>query len=157
MVLNIARAACVSALALLWTVSAGGQGRSGLAMTGQSRPLLYGFALECVDCQPGEGARGRGGNSAPGWTYTSFPRVVELAPGSAAEKAGIKPGDLLLSVDGMSMTTPTGAQRFANGTAGTVVRLVFERSAKAFEVPLLLGAPLSNGGAAGQPTKIING
>src|SRR4051812_220636 len=115
MVLNISRGARVTALTLMICGSAAAaQGRTtwSLPATPNARPLVFGFALECVDCQPGEGQRGRGGGGgAPAvMSYRSFPRVSGVVPGSAAEQAGIRIGDILLSVEGLSVLAEAGAQ-----------------------------------------------
>jgi len=103
------------------------------------RPMLFGFALGCLNCQPGERPRGRGG-APPVVSYRSFPQVLSVAPGSAAEQAGIKEGDILQSIDGISVLTDEGATRLARATEGDQVRLVFERNSKPIEIPLVLGA-----------------
>ena len=128
-----------------------------LSTVGSARPLLYGFALECVNCAPGERGRVGGGAAAPPvvWSYRDFPRVAGVAPGSAAEQAGIQPGDILRSIDGLSLLTEQGAARFARASAGEAVRLTFERNAQPVNITLTLGA-----GAAGRgsgPAKMING
>jgi membrane-associated protease RseP (regulator of RpoE activity) len=103
------------------------------------RPMLFGFALGCLNCQPGERPRGRGG-APPVVSYRSFPQVLSVAPGSAAEQAGIKEGDILQSIDGISVLTDEGATRLARAAEGDQVRLVFERNSKPIEIPLVLGA-----------------
>ena len=49
----------VALIALLHAVTTGAQQNAppSLKQTGEMRPMLYGFALECIDCAPGEGAR----------------------------------------------------------------------------------------------------
>jgi membrane-associated protease RseP (regulator of RpoE activity) len=119
-----------------------------------SRPLLYGFALECSSCTPGE--RGRvGGGAPPVWTYLEFPRVAAVVPGSAAEEAGIRSGDVLQSIDGLSMLTAQGSTRFARAAAGQIVRLVFERESKPLAVTLMLGA--TSASRKGGPLKVFTG
>jgi membrane-associated protease RseP (regulator of RpoE activity) len=121
------------------------------------RPVLYGFALECVDCTPaltgrGQGGRGGAATLAAVWNYTSFPRVAAVLPNSAAEQAGIRVGDLLASIDGLSLLTEEGSRRFANATSGEDVRLTFERSSKLIDIPLTLGR-----GRMGGPQQVMLG
>ena len=118
------------------------------------RPMLFGFALGCLNCQPGERPRGRGG-APPVVSYRSFPQVLSVAPGSAAEQAGIKEGDILQSIDGISVLTDEGATRLARAAEGDQVRLVFERNSKPIEIPLVLGARV--GRKPGDPTRIMSG
>jgi PDZ domain len=113
--------------------------------TSNPRPLLYGFALECRDCEPGmRGRVGGGGRGASGTpTYKTFPHVIAVAPGTAADRAGIRPGDELHTIDGLSLLTPGGAQHFEGGLPGQKVELGFERDARPISVSMVLGAPLS--------------
>ncbi len=125
---------------------------------GEEHPLLFGFALECsVSCAPGERARGRsgGGGGLPA-ALEHFPLVIAVAPGSAAERAGIHPDDRLTSIDGHSVVTETGAERLATAKAGEIVKLEFERAGKPMTVSLLLGAT-PNPGAASTQRRIFGG
>lgn len=132
------------------SVDSGGRGR--LAAAASRRPVLYGFALECVDCQPmgrgranmgGRGALARNDSStavyALAYTYSSFPSVAAVLPNSIAETAGIRVGDVLTSIDGLSLLTEEGSRRFAMAASGDEVRLTFERGSKLIDVPLVLG------------------
>lgn len=138
------------------SIEAGGRG--GLAAAYSRRPVLYGFALECVDCQPM--GRGRGNMGGVGsvtrtdgstatyalvYIYTSFPRVAAVLPNSIAEAAGIRVGDVLTSIDGLSLLTEEGSRRFASAASGDEVRLTFERGSKLIDVPLVLGQVKAGG------------
>jgi membrane-associated protease RseP (regulator of RpoE activity) len=155
----IRHSAAAALAVILMTSRAGAQpGTPGtLAAVGSARPLLYGFALECSNCTPGERGRGRGGaGGAPVvWTYQQYPRVAAVAPGSAAEEAGIRPGDILQSIDGQSLLTAQGATRFVRASKGEAVRLVFERESKPVSVTLMLGAGAASRVAG--PMKVISG
>lgn len=113
--------------------------------TSRPRPLLFGFALECTDCEPGQGMRGRVGGggrsgSATAQATKTYPHVVAVFPGSPAERAGIRPGDELHAIDGLSLLSPQGAERLARAAAGEQVQLGFERNAHPVSFSLLLGA-----------------
>jgi membrane-associated protease RseP (regulator of RpoE activity) len=158
MVLTLKRAACVALILGLWTIPALAQQSSApKARSGDIRPLLYGFALECIDCAPGEHGRGRGsGGQPPVLSYRSFPHVIAVAPASAAEQAGIRAGDILQSIDGISVITDAGAQRLARAKAGQQVRLAFERDAKPVVVSLKLGVTPTERTRSG-PHRIFGG
>jgi membrane-associated protease RseP (regulator of RpoE activity) len=170
MVLRLGTWIVVSTLALAQSVDAQGRarggaggstdasGRGGLAIGYSRRPVLYGFALECVDCQPmGRGRANTGGvgsfSRADGssatyalmYIYTSFPRVAAVLPNSIAEAAGIRVGDVLTSIDGLSLLTEEGSRRFASAASGDEVRLTFDRASKLIDVPLVLGQVKAGG------------
>lgn len=141
MVLTLRRAACVVLIVAMRANPAAAQQRPDTARSGDIRPLLFGFALECIVCAQGEHGRGRGGGQAPAATYRiTVPHVIAVAPGSAAEQAGIRPGDMLLSIDGLSVVTKAGEERLTHAKAGQQVRLAFERAGKPVAVSLKLGA-----------------
>lgn len=159
MVLTLKRAVAVAlAVAIHATGLAAQQGSAPiLKPTGEIRPLLYGFALGCASCPPGERGRGRsgGGGGPPVVSYRSYPEVLAVAPGSAAEQAGIAEGDILQSIDGMSVLTDAGARRLALATAGETVRLGFQRDSKSIVVSLALGE--SARGRGNGPKRIYGG
>jgi len=147
MVLNLtrARAALIASVAsICWATGVAAQ-RSPNTAPLRARPLLFGFALECTDCDPGMRGRGRSGGGGRGastiLTYTSYPHVIAVAPGSAAERAGIRPGDILQEIDGMSVLTSDAAARFANAAPGEKVTLGVERAGKPILFSLVLGPP----------------
>lgn len=67
--------------------------------------------------------------------------VVETFPGSPAEAAGLKPGDMVLAIDGL----PASQMSFADGIeslrgiAGTPVRLRIKRQDRNFELYIIRG------------------
>jgi hypothetical protein len=150
----IARRAALVLVVLLTTVApirAAAQIRGNGPPLGESsgpRPLLFGFALECVRCESRSprGFPGRG--PAATWHYNEYPRIVDVAPGGPADRVGIRRGDVLMDVDGISLLTDEGAQRFSALRAGDTVRLKLSRAAKTLDVtlPLVRG----RGGMAGK-------
>lgn len=67
--------------------------------------------------------------------------VNETTPGGAAEKAGLKTGDVILSVDGREVNTPSEIQGIvAQHHAGDKVVLQIWRDAKQIDVPVVLKA-----------------
>lgn len=148
----IARRASLTLVALFATVAPIRVAAQGGPQFGEStgpRPLLFGFALECVRCEStsARGFPGRGPLAA--WHYNEYPRIAGVAPGGPADRAGIRRGDVLMDVDGISLLTDEGVQRFRALRAGDTVRLTLERAAKMFDVtlPLFRGRGGMAGGA----------
>lgn len=56
------------------------------------------------------------------------PRVDEVVAGSAAEQAGIRPGDLIVSIDGSPIEDFTGLQRAVMTRAGEPLAVVINRN-----------------------------
>ncbi|HEX3264564.1 MAG TPA: S41 family peptidase [Candidatus Limnocylindrales bacterium] len=88
------------------------------------------------------------GNTSDCATFGPNCFLVIIAPieGSPAEKAGLKPGDIILQVDGSTLDglTPDEARDRVRGKAGTEVKLRIQR----FESP----APVATPGATGAPS-----
>jgi serine protease Do len=72
--------------------------------------------------------------------------VVDVVKGGPAEKAGIKPGDVILAIDGRAIED-SGALR--NAVAGAVIgkeiRLGISRAGKALTIPVKIGNPQEAG------------
>jgi len=66
------------------------------------------------------------GTEAP----TGVVRVEEVAPGSPAEAAGIKPGDIVKSIDGKEIARTGDLQSYVWGHAGKEVTIVLDRAGK---------------------------
>jgi len=62
-------------------------------------------------------------------TDAEYLTISEPMPGSPAEKAGLKPGDQIIAIDGVDMTgvDPEIARQHVLGPKGTVVRLTIRR------------------------------
>jgi hypothetical protein len=153
MVLIARRRASLAITVLLTTVApvrAAAQIRGNGPPLGESsgpRPLLFGFALECVRCESTSQCGFPGRGPAATWHYNEYPSIADVAPGAPADRAGIRRGDVLMDVDGISLLTDEGAQRFSALRAGDTVRLTLSRAKKTFDVtlPLFRG----RGGMAG--------
>ena len=94
---------------------------------------LLGAALSC-DCNlqldPG---------GAEHWTFRAPPLVQAIGPGGAAERAGLRAGDLIERIDGLATTSPEGGRRFGAIKAGERVRLGVLRGNSHVEVVLVAG------------------
>jgi len=62
--------------------------------------------------------------------HVTAPRVDELVPGGAAEAAGFKPGDLILSIDGSQIETFTDMQRIVSGSADRELTFQVDRDGR---------------------------
>jgi serine protease Do len=72
--------------------------------------------------------------------------VLEVAGGSAAARAGVLPGDVLLGVDGRPFADADDLLgRLAEAGAGTTLRLDVGRAGRRMTVAVLLGEPGSGG------------
>ena len=136
MVLTFTRAALLAGLAWCFAIPCDAQrlGRAGRGPSDGPRPMLFGFALECSGCtrdKPDESSM------VPVWHYIDYPRVVAVAPGGAAERAGIREGDLIVAINGLSLLSSDGARQFSSPRMGEGVRLTVERGGKPLEVDLL--------------------
>ena len=83
-----------------------------------------------------------------GITVDTFPvngsglEVLAVAPGSDAEKKGIRSGDILLQAHGMELTSAQILSRLKNSRgAGDVIVLTVERQGQSFDVEVLLTDP----------------
>lgn len=65
-------------------------------------------------------------------------RVISVAPGEPAARAGVKVGDVVLKIDG---NDPAGSRLYQGKHAGDSVRLTLRRNAERFDVTLTLAAP----------------
>ena len=112
--------------------------------------MLFGFALECSGCTRD---RPEGESMLPVWHYTDYPRVVAVAPGGAAERAGIREGDVLMSVDGMSILSSDGARRFSSARVADNIRLTLDRGGKSFDAELSPRLGRGGFGRGDRPTR----
>jgi serine protease Do len=80
--------------------------------------------------------------------------VVQVVPGSPADKAGLQPGDVILSADGKSYTSDTALRQYlASRKPGDVVRLnVWSQGVKKFIAVTLEERPADYGQPVAQPT-----
>lgn len=93
--------------------------------------VYFGMEVDCGDC----GWRQENGDWR--WHATEPLRVTSLVPGAPAQRAGIRPGDVLLRIDGKPLTTP-GAGHFAAGLQpGQPVRFEVRRGGRTVVVAVV--------------------
>jgi len=64
----------------------------------------------------------------------SVPTINAVMPGSAADKAGLRPGDVIKSIDGQAINSFNDVQRIAKKSAGVKLTITVERKGKAVAV-----------------------
>lgn len=72
--------------------------------------------------------------------------ITDVAPGSAADKAGLKSGDAIVQIDGVDVDAPQGFDfRFATKELGSSVHIRYVRGGKVAETDVTAEAPPSAG------------
>jgi serine protease Do len=80
---------------------------------------------------------------------TSIPKIDELLPGLGAEKAGLKPGDLIVAVNGSAVTNRDQVvEMLLDFPAGQAVQLRIQRAEQQFDAEVRL--MLANSGRLGR-------
>lgn len=95
----------------------------------------FGFSIRCSDC--GWASSGRPGES-PVWESHEAPEFAMVARGSPADRAGLRSGDRLTHIDGVSILTPNGSRRFGRVRPGQKVRLTVLRAGSSIARELTL-------------------
>ena len=83
----------------------------------------FGFSIRCSDC----GWYTTSANETPIWESEEPPEVSMVSPGSPAARAGIREGDRITHIDGLSILSKEGARRFGAVGPGQRVRLTLRR------------------------------
>jgi S1-C subfamily serine protease len=101
-----------------------------------------GFGIECGHCSLRTDITGRSlwdftGRSL--WDFSEAPSVFGVEPNSPAALAGLEVGDVIRAIDGMALTTATGAQRFSNIRPGQKVAITIERGGKSRVIQMTAG------------------
>jgi len=95
------------------------QGLGIRALRGQG---WFGFGISCSDCTieilP-DGARV--------WEFSQPPEISLVEPGSPADRAGLRNGDVLVEIDGLPLVSARGGRRFGAVKPGETVRLTYRR------------------------------
>lgn len=85
----------------------------------------FGFAFTCEECT----IKAREGDQPPVWSFSTHPHVYRVEPDAPAGRAGILPGDVLIAIDGLALTSPEGGKRFGAVEPGQKVRWTVQRGA----------------------------
>lgn len=73
--------------------------------------------------------------------FAALPEIAAVAPGSPADSAGIMAGDTLVAIDGHSVLTADGADRFLNAPPGVPVRITVRRAGRDLTTTLVPKEP----------------
>ena len=87
----------------------------------------FGFSIRCSDCS----YRYDPDRASAVFEFLSAPEIQSVEPGTPAAEAGLLPGDLLVAMDGVALTTVPGGAAFANVSPGQAVRFSVRRGARA--------------------------
>lgn len=101
-------------------------------------PVDFGMEIDCGSC---------------GWRFTDEddvifqtiepPAVVSVEPGGPAEEAGLRPGDILLKVDGLPIRSYAGGERLGRLRPGSTVTLSVGRGGSLRSVEIVPRRPKS--------------
>jgi S1-C subfamily serine protease len=85
--------------------------------------VRFGFRLG----GPGSGLRKADAKGGAYWSFPQPPVVEQVEPGSPADLAGLRQGDVLTRIDGVSLTAREGGRHLAAVDAGETVELTYTR------------------------------
>jgi regulator of sigma E protease len=68
--------------------------------------------------------------------YVADPVVSEVRAGSAAQEAGVLPGDRMISIDGTAVTTFEDVRRYVSIRPGTEIALTVDRAGQQLTLPM---------------------
>lgn len=111
------------------TAAAQGTDTAAVARQAASR-AWFGFSLSCSDCTMTSTSAGMR------WRFSVPPGIVAIEPGSPAERAGLRVGDVLVAVDGMSLASDSGAEHFASVRPGQSPRFTVRRGGRSLQIPV---------------------
>jgi membrane-associated protease RseP (regulator of RpoE activity) len=101
----------------------------------RTRPVFpggwFGFGISC-NCSVHRGESDR----PPVWRFKEPPEIFSVEPGSSADRAGLRHGDVLIEIDGVSLTDDEGGRRFGAVRPGQTVTFKYRRGAAVGEVTL---------------------
>ncbi|MEK7667240.1 MAG: PDZ domain-containing protein [Gemmatimonadota bacterium] len=96
-----------------------------VASTQQDQSGWLGIGLSCSDCS----IRSTG-KTVRRWTFSRPPLVYSVDQGGPADRAGLRPGDTLIAIDGQEFVSREGGEAFANLISGERVRLTYARGGR---------------------------
>jgi|GEM_PF-7005537 len=91
----------------------------------QRRAAWIGIGLSCTNC-----TFHTEGKSLSRWVFNQPPVLYSVDGGSPADRAGLRTGDTLVSINGQALTSAPGGRAFANLVPGVAVRLGYRRGGR---------------------------
>lgn len=104
---------------------------AGVAVSAVPRPTYsllpsgwFGFGIQCSDCRWSV----EEDTGASEWEFSQAPEISSVREGSPAEAAGLRRGDVLLEIDGVSLVSEEGGRRFGSIEPGETVEWTYRRA-----------------------------
>lgn len=91
-----------------------------------------GFSVRCSQCGISQNDR----DTTPVWDFTSPPAIERVEPGSPADRAGLRAGDLITAIDGHAITSEAGGAAFGGVRPGQQITVGVMRDGAARTVSL---------------------
>ena len=95
----------------------------------------FGFSIRCNSC----GWSTRSSDDPPVWESDEVPELSRVSAESPAGRAGLRAGDRITHIDGVSILSRDGGRRFGRVRPGQRVRLTIQRGTTSFVRELTLG------------------
>lgn len=119
------------------SAAAGGFGYAFTVPAGPPSPQAwFGFSIRCNGC--GWASSGRPGDS-PVWESEEAPELSMIASNSPASRAGLRRGDRITHIDGVSILSNSGRRKFGGVKPGQRIRLTVDRDGNTLVRELTLG------------------
>ena len=95
----------------------------------------FGFSIRCNGC----GWSTSPSDASPVWESEEFPELSRVDAASPAGHAGLRAGDVITHIDGLSLLSREGARKFGRVRPGQKVRLTVTRAAATLHRDLIVG------------------
>jgi hypothetical protein len=97
-----------------------------------------GFGLSCEKCT----IQWNKEEDRSEWTFENPPEIYSVDPGSPADKAGMRRGDILTHIDDIPLDSDKGSQRFSTIKPGDEVTWTYERDGGKYQAAFTVASGL---------------